>query len=611
MTVHSILDAITQVGIAVFNAHTRVRVCANDRYTLLEGLLPADVDPMVEGCRHVILHDGSKLRICTTRDKQDATLVVVLECADDTPVGFQRMVDAMDTGTDGFWQWHVKDGKEFLSPRFWDTLGYGTANRQHRPESWMKVIHPDDLPGVMANLKAHIESHGAVPYYNTVRYTHREGHDVWIVCRGAVTQWDGAKPSLMMGTHTDVTKLLRAGPTEEQERDLRERKAMVNYVFHEVRNPISTLSTGLELLRQEIKAGAPPDTLMELTKTMTRAVSRSVHVLNDTLAFSKLENGRFSLDLAEHNLVNITNDVVAEFETEANDGGIQLLTQFFCRRAVIVCDQLRVRQILNNLLSNALKFTPSGGTITVTIRMSDDEVRLSVKDTGSGIPADKLDAIWEPYSQVEDGHRHNMSMGLGLTICRILVTAHHGSLTVASEVGAGTEFTLTLPRIQIDTLCEKVKAYTSRTQSSSSDEEDGGIQFRGARVLVVEDDPINRTMLVRLLEGRGITATSAKDGRQFLDAVSRGALADVDLVLLDELMPRMNGTVALRVARQEFGFAKPVVFLTGCDLEEHRAAFKAVGASGILTKPVNTVALFATLAKYMMDKTVEPAGGGM
>lgn len=604
MTVQSIVECVTQVGIAVFRKDTGARLWANDCFMLFMSLLPPGTDVMAPGYQVVATGGGHKMRVHTEGSVHDAgTVTVVLEALGDQVTVMKGVVEVMDVATDGFWQWYVQDNREVLSPRFWATLGYDVAAQQHCPKSWMHLLHPEDLTRVMASFKAHVESHGATPHYNLVRYTHREGHTLWILCRGAVVEWDGDKPVLMVGTHTDVSAVMKGEETETAARELAERKAMVNYVFHEVRNPINTLSTGLELLRHEIRAGAPANTLLELTKTMARAVSRSVHVLNDTLEYSKLENGRFSLDLAEHNLVNITNDVVAEFETEANDAGIELLTQFSTRRAVIVCDHLRLRQILINLLSNALKFTPAGGTVTVALRMGEDDVTVVVRDTGVGIPAEQLDAIWEPYTQLAKGGGVQASMGLGLTICRMLVRSHHGHLTVQSEAGRGTAFTLTLPRIQLDSMCEKVKMYTSRTQSSSSDEDDGGLHFHDAHVMVVEDDPINRAMLSKLLASRGITVTTAKDGRDFVDAVCRG-VPRLDLVLLDELMPRMNGTAALRVARQEFGFNKPVVFLTGSDLEEHRAKFRAVGANDVLTKPVNVVALFSALAKHLMGKVV-------
>ena len=128
------------------------------------------------------------------------------------------------------------------------------------------------------------------------------------------------------------------------------------------------------------------------------------------------------------------------------------------------------------------------------------------------------------------------------------------------------------------------------------------LQFHSGNVLVVEDDPINRTLLSKLLKGKGLNVYTAKDGRGFVDMVSKNQTLGVDLVILDELMPRMNGTVALRVAREEFGFNKPVAFLTGSDLHEHRQKCKLSGSTEILTKPVNILNLNNMLMRYLSEK---------
>jgi len=595
---NTIIDNVSSVGIAILLENRDTYLWHNECFTMFVGLLPPDFDIKVVGKRVVTCNNGYKFSvICEMIPFQPQQMTVIIEDISEEHHSLRNIVKVIDASTDGYWDWNMQTGDEFMSAKFWGTLGYKPGN-VHELKSWMKLIHPDDLTKVENNLKHHLADPHNVPYYNLVRYMHREGHDVSVICRGSIVEWDDeGNPVRMVGTHTDISQFLNTMSCREDE-GLLERKAMVNYVFHEVRNPINTISTGIALLKQEMKAIPQNKNILDLVFTMNRAVKRAVGVLGDTLEYSKLENGCFSLKLGEHNLVNIINNVVGEFEIQANDLGINLVTSFFTRKVNILCDDLRMRQILNNVLSNAIKFTPAGGTITLSLKVDKETIGIVVSDTGMGIPNDQLEEIFQPYKQLNPNNGLNGGMGLGLTICKKLVQAHHGTIKASSEEGTGTTFTISLPNSDLQNVCERINTYVSKTSSDEDDDMDE-IHFNGGNVLVVEDDPINRTLLTKLLRGKGLSVITAKDGREFVDMVSNNQTSGVDLVILDELMPRMNGTVGLRIAREEFGFNKPVAFLTGSDLHEHRQKCKLSGSTEILTKPVNMMALNNVLMKYM------------
>jgi two-component system sensor histidine kinase EvgS len=237
---------------------------------------------------------------------------------------------------------------------------------------------------------------------------------------------------------------------------------------------------------------------------------------------------------------------------------------------LLIADSGRLRQVLVNLAGNALKFTTRG---SVTISASyDDALVLSVQDTGEGISEDELPRLFHAFQQGASGEKHG-GTGLGLVICQELVTLMGGTIDVASTVGVGTTFTVRLP-LPLET---------------EEDEDD----LEGQRVLVVDDGDVNRMVAVGLLQMLGATADAAASGEE---ALGQALVEDYDVILLDHVMPGMDGPATARSMRSA-GVEARLVGLTGTTLPEDLAACRAAGMDTVLTKPLRPEDLLRALGQ--------------
>lgn len=524
----------------------------------------------------------------------------LLKMASDGACSQSNFLDYMlEHTSDGFWDWNIQQGHEYMSPRFWQMFGY---HPKTKAREWLAIIFPEDLQCITDMFDAHVASKGAVPYMCNVRCRHADGSQVYVLRRGEVVEWDAdGKPVRMVGTHTDVTELhhktvaAKVADTARQcaERALTERKTLVNYVFHEVRNPINVISTGLTLLKDELEEGATYDAVCEVINMMQRAVTRATRILNDTLDYTKLENGSFHLSLQQCNLVVLLMDTVAGFEAAAKEKCIDLTMECRSMQAMLCVDEYRICQVLENLLNNALKFTTSGGMIQVQMRVQDKQAIVAVQDTGCGIAATNLPRIFQPYNDIGDKPQQAVrGLGLGLSICKKIVEAHSGTISVESTRGQGSTFTVVLPMLPCK--CSGVAGKAKRTVPDHVDSPRGSSN-KGISVLLVDDDPMNRKVLSRVLEKRGYATHCMVDGQEFVECVERGDAAKYHCVVLDELMPRMNGSTALKLARREYGFNRPVIFLTGCATDDQRTKFEQLGADAVLNKPVDATRLMEVI----------------
>jgi CheY-like chemotaxis protein len=311
--------------------------------------------------------------------------------------------------------------------------------------------------------------------------------------------------------------------------------------------------------------------------------------VNDILDFSKLEAGQVSFVIQPVSLRGLSRATLDLFAPQAGakDLSLTLDEDGLDEDLVIAVDPDRIRQILLNFVSNAVKFTATGG---VTLQTSYDEaagkLAVSVIDTGAGIPSDKLDVLFKRFSQV-DGTltRSNGGTGLGLAICKGLVEAMGGEVGVESVVGQGSRFWFTLPAMRA-TLADETADGEPLSQLS----------FAGVRVLVADDHPANRELARLFLTGVGADVSEATDGEE---AAQMAAEWPYDVILMDVRMPRLDGPSALKRIRSQPGpnDATPILAYTA-DADPQAAVHLAErGFQGVVSKPVEPGALIAAVAR--------------
>ncbi len=358
---------------------------------------------------------------------------------------------------------------------------------------------------------------------------------------------------------------------------------------HEIRTPLN----GVLGMAQAMAA----DPLSRVQKERLAVIRQSgealLAILNDVLDLSKIEAGRLTLEDVEFDFHELARGAHAAFTTLANKKGVSFALSIERARGVYRGDPTRVRQILYNLISNALKFT-SAGEIGLRARHDETGLILSVDDTGIGMAPEVLETLFSKFTQGDASTtREYGGTGLGLAICRELAELMGGHISVESAVGIGSRFTVTLP---LDRIGDAVTACVVCVAPADRAPRESGEVAAELRVLAAEDNSVNQLVLKTLLHQAGIDPVVVDNGALALDAWRQGAF---DVILMDVQMPQMDGVTATRAIRAEeaiTGRARtPIIALTANAMAHQVAQYTAAGMDGYVSKPIETAKLFRAI----------------
>lgn len=366
--------------------------------------------------------------------------------------------------------------------------------------------------------------------------------------------------------------------------------AFFTNVSHDLRTPLTLIAEPVEQVAQAANLTAQQRTLMQIADKNVRILRR---LINQILDFRKYENGKLTLNLEEADIQSLIEDWVEAFRPLARKRDIKLTVKAMGEvPASIAIDAEKMERVVFNLVSNAFKYTPDNGHITVSYGAEGDTLVIKVADTGKGIPAEDVDRIFERFYQVDTVRPQGS--GIGLSLARAFVDLHGGKISVDSEPGEGSEFRVEIPVRHVAekpaTAASAEAAPAGDTAAELADIEPADADAGDARpLLLVIDDNSDMRMLISSLMADTYRIATATDGRQGLKAAARYV---PDLIICDVMMPVMDGLECCRQLKAEVSTSHiPVLLLTACAMDEQRVEGYDSGADGYLSKPFNEAVL--------------------
>jgi len=476
-----------------------------------------------------------------------------------------------------------------------------------RQLTWSDLTHPDDLP--LDEVEFERMARGEIERYDLEkRFISRTGREIPAYMSVSCVRKPDRSLDFVVAVVVDITDRKAAevalkaardeadAAREAAEEGTRAKSAFLANMSHELRTPMNAIIGYSEMLQEEFEDEGQDQYLADIGKIRT-AGKHLLSLINDILDLSKIEAGRMDLLLERFDVGEMLRETVATAQPLMDAQGINFETRFADDLGVVRADLTKLRQAVLNLLSNAAKFT-RGGRAELRAEIVDDDgarrLRIAVEDTGIGIPADKLDHIFEEFSQADvSTTREYGGTGLGLAISRRFCRMMGGDITVASEVGKGSTFTVEIPA--------NVDALEAARSSRSGIEDQPAVTVtsgEGPLVLVVEDDPDARDLITRILTADGFRVATAEDGNRGLALAKELRPA---LITLDVMMPGMDGWGMLRRMKADETLSEiPVVMVT---IVGDQAMGQALGASDYLQKPVDRPALLRSVRHHLSSRS--------
>ena len=504
----------------------------------------------------------------------------------------------------GMWDWDIARNERAFDIQWSGILGYLSEEGSPTIRGWEALVHPDDLPHVREQLESHLE-HGT-EYSPDFRIRSKTGEWIWVHSRGKVVERDAkGKAVRMIGvlqdvTHRKQTESELAAAREVAEAANRAKSEFLANMSHEIRTPMTAILGFADLLLEEPSQSETVDA----TVTIKRNGEHLLSLINDILDVSKIETGKLVLEAVPCSPKAVLDDVVALMRVKADAKG--LLLETCCNPVVpeaISSDPTRLRQILVNLVGNAIKFTETG-RVTIALDLAEDagtppKLCFTISDTGMGMTPGQIGHLFQPFSQADTSTTRRFGgSGLGLAISKHLVEAMGGRICVDSQLGKGSTFRFQIRAIPVST------GQPRRSDKPLTAPETWENSLVGCRILLAEDGPDNQRLIGHLLRKAGAQVEVAENGM----VAARSAIITkdpFDLILMDMQMPLMDGYEATRELRH-YGYDGPIIALTAHAMKGDEQKCLDAGCNAYLAKPIDKPTFFGTVARFLKDPAPHP-----
>ena len=495
---------------------------------------------------------------------------------------FRNLADSMSqlawmADETGYVFWYNRRWFEYTGATLEEMLGWG----------WTKVAHPDHLAGVVERMQRSWEA--GVPWEDTFPMRNRHGEYRWFLSRALPIRDEAGRLLYWFGTDTDITEQRQAEAAFKQAKEAAERANRSKDEFlamlgHELRNPLAPIVTALKLMDSRPGAMDP-----QARAVIDRQMKHLTRLVDDLLDISRITRAKVEL---KRNIVEMGDVITRSIEMASPllEERLHRLTVEIPPGLRVDGDMTRLSQVVANLLTNAAKYTEPGGAITVQASLADGMVRVTVKDTGIGIPPTVLPKVFDLFVQADQAmDRARGGLGIGLAIVRGLVQAHGGTVSAHSDgPGKGSQFTVALPCVSEEAALDHRPRRLKPRRAA-----------RGLRVLVVDDNADASEMLAELLSTLGHVVHAEIDGLSALRAASE---FKPDVALLDIGLPVLDGyQLARRLREVHPAGSLLLVAVTGYGQESDRRRSRQAGFDAHFVKPIDVEALEGLLSAYALD----------
>ncbi len=529
----------------------------------------------------------------------------------------------------GLWDWNIQTGEMVINERWAEIIGY-TINdlKPTTITTWEKYLHPEDLEQAKRILNLHFE--GKTDFFELeVRLKHKKGKWIWVMDRGMVVERDiDGKPLRMAGTHIDIDKQKKA---ELELKEQMEENIALNEEYLSQNEEISESLTRIQIINEELEKARKkaedsdklksaflanmsheirtpmngiigfsemledPDITIEKRNQYSKIITQSSHqllaILNDILDLSKIETGNMELYIEEVAINDLISDLLVFYEPQAKKKSLIMkeFKELKYNQSIILTDKTRLKQVLTNMISNALKFTENG-SISFGYRKRDNELHFFVKDSGIGISPDMHQKIFEPFRQAEIGTtRKYGGTGLGLSISKKIIEMLGGCIWLESEPYVGTTFYFSIPYKCPETQSNKYDPNIDKIASLD----------QKLTILVAEDDDVNYMYIEELFSKSGFNLIHAQDGLEAIDLFKKNP--QIQLVLMDIKMPHCNGYEAFK-AIKAINPIVPVIAQTAYAMSEDKVKVSESGFEGYIAKPINKIELLNLMKELISEQ---------
>ncbi len=470
----------------------------------------------------------------------------------------------------------------------------GLPISQITTENWLKNIHPEDQDQVLQEFETSIKTQ--TEFQAEYRFRRIDGQYLWYLCRALPIQESGYELEFF-GTMTDVDIYKKLTDELEASRAAAENSNQTKSAFlanmsHELRTPLGAIQGFADLMKDPQLESSERLKYLDI---ISRNVKSLTHIIDDILDLSKVEAGKLKVEKVAFEPLLVFEEVTHLFSETVKAKKIFLEIQYESNiPKQIISDPARIRQILTNIVGNAVKFTEKGG-IKIVVKTKDClkdsvEFQVSVIDTGPGFPESQAKKLFQPFVQVDTSTTRKFGgTGLGLVLAQKMAKALDGDVRIITcESNKGCHFVITFKALRAspDLISKDSVIESPLLQGTES--------LCGMSILVVEDSKDNQTLIHRVLTKRGALVEFASDGEE---GVLKALHHFYHVVLMDIQMPKLDGYGATKKLRKA-GYKQPIIALTAHAMEEERLKTKEVGCNGHITKPLDIPLLISTLSSF-------------